>query len=151
MSKVNSLDLSMPQSRTVRGYEIRRLPLGAFLQALKLVEEFPPRMMETVFPDMTLPEILLAMSKNGTDMLWQTIVRAIMTVPEQTLKLVARLTQIPVKELNDDVNLGLDGLAEIADAWYEVNRIENFFVSALGLYHKVRAQKGSQTTTGSST
>ena len=35
MTKQDSIDLSLPQSVTVRGYEIKRAALGAYLQALK--------------------------------------------------------------------------------------------------------------------
>jgi len=151
MPKINSFDLSMPQSRTVRGYEIKRMPLGAFLQAVKMVEDFPPQMLEKVFPQMSLPEILLTMKSGDAGIRRQAFLRALMTVPGHAVTLITQLTMIPEDELKGDANIGLDGLAEIADAWYEVNRIESFFACALGLYQKLRAQTASTTTTGSST
>jgi hypothetical protein len=151
MSKVNSFNLSMPQSCTVRGCEIKRAPLGAFLQALKLVEDFPPQMMEAVFPQMSLREIVLMMKSGSQDMLWQIFTRALMIVPDQAVKLIAQLTMIPESKLNNDPNIGADGIVEIVNAWYEVNRIESFFVNALGLYQKLRALTKSPMNTGSST
>ena len=41
MTSKNSATLSLPKSRTVRGYEIRKMPIGAFLEACSLLEELP--------------------------------------------------------------------------------------------------------------
>ncbi len=41
MAKISSLEMSLPESRQVRGYEITRAPLGAFLQAVKQLQDFP--------------------------------------------------------------------------------------------------------------
>ena len=38
MTSKNSATLSLPKSRTVRGYEIRKMPIGAFLEASSLLE-----------------------------------------------------------------------------------------------------------------
>ena len=151
MSKFTSFDLSMPQSRTVRGCEINRMPFGAFMQAIKLVEGFLPQMLEVVFPEMGVPEAVLALKSRDRDVLGQALARVLMVVPEQAVKLISKLTMIPEDKLKADANISLDGLGEIMNAWYEVNRIESFFGSALGLYQRLRAQTKNPMTTGFST
>ena len=50
MTSKNSATLSLPKSRTVRGYEIRKMPIGAFLEACSLLEELPGTALRLLFP-----------------------------------------------------------------------------------------------------
>ena len=51
MASKNSAALSLPKSRTVRGYEIRKMPIGAFLEACSLLEELPGTALRLLFPE----------------------------------------------------------------------------------------------------
>ncbi len=149
MSKTDSIGLSLPQSQTVRGYEIHRAPLGTFLQTVKQLQDFPEQMMKSLFPGMDLQAILLALKTSDSDFLGKLIVRALSIVPEQALKLIAKLTDIPETKLKSDPQIGIDGLAEIVLAWFEVNQIENFMRTASGLLAKTKALVAKEANTGS--
>jgi len=149
MTKTDSLDLSLPESREVRGCEISRAPLGVFLRAMKQLQAFPAQLLSAVFPGMSLQEILTVLKTGNTETMGEILFRACAVAPEQAIKLVGAVTGIPAEKLEDDPKIGLDGLAEIVTAWVEVNRIENFTQAATGLLQRFRAQKG--TSTGSST
>ena len=148
---MNRVESSTSQGCTVRGCEINRAPLGVFLQALKQVQDSPARLLEAAFPQMDLREILLALKSCDTEMIGQIFTRMMMIVPEQAIKLAAKLTMVPENKLKSDPDIGLDGLAEIMTAWFEVNRIESFLEDARGLYQKLRAQKGHLTNTDANT
>lgn len=150
MSKtMESINLSLPQSRNVRGYEISRAPLGAFLQAIKQLQDFPELLMRSLFPDMNLQEILLALKTSDADFLGQAFVRILSIAPEQALRLIARLTGVPENKLKSDPDIGVDGLMDIVVAWYEVNQIENFMRAARSLWTRTKALAGKEVKPGS--
>ena len=149
MMKMDSIDLSMPQKRTVRGYELTRATLGVFLQAIRRAEGFPAEMLNLLFPGMSLPEILLLLKDCNSEAMGQILSRALVVVPEQAISMIADITGIPEERLTNDPAIGLDGLAELLSVWYEVNRIENFTQTAADLLQKIRSRQKGRPDTGS--
>ena len=136
--KTNSISTSIPKEKTVRGYTIKRMPLGQFLKATQLLQDLPTTIMQALFPDADASEVLNQLKDITRETLIALFVRALSTLPEHVLSLFAELSGIPSDQLNDDPNIGLDGLIELADAWVEVNGIENFIKAAGALVGKVR-------------
>ncbi len=134
----STIRLSLPVPRTVRGYEIRRMPLGVFLQAMTQLQDFPQKAIGAMFPNQGLDEILLSLKNCDSAMIGQLLVRALTVVPQEAMTLLAKLTLIPQQQLLDDEAIGLDGLAEILDSWLEVNQIENFISAARQLLAKAK-------------
>ena len=79
----------------------------------------------------------------SSDTLLALVARALTVVPDRALALVAKLTGIPLNRLNNDANIGLDGLMEIVTAWMELNGIENFMRAARQLMDKAKASAAS--------
>lgn len=144
MRKQDSISQSLPGKKMVRGYEMRRAPLGAFLQAMKQLQDFPAMLMESVFQGQSVDEILLSLKTADSKLLITIFTRALAVAPEQLLTLIADLSGISQSELKDDPNIGLDGLVEIIAAWMEVNDIENFTRTASGLWAKAKALAGTK-------
>lgn len=120
-----SVSMSLPRSKTIRGYEIKRAPLGAYLQAVQSLEGFPAKLMDALFPGASLDEIIGALKGCTQDMLVQLFTRALTALPVEMVELIAQLTGIDRVKLVEDADIGLDGLAEIVYAWVEVNQLEN--------------------------
>ena len=133
-------NLSLPQCRKVRGYTIKRMPIGAYIAALEKLQSFPAEAMEAVFPGMNADEILKQLKTIDTAMIGQIAVRAFTALPKHAAALVAALTEIPEDKLLNDPAIGLDGLAEIIDAWLAVNKIENFIRAARKLIVRTKVQ-----------
>ena len=144
--KADSIHISHPKAKTARGYNIRKMPIGAYLTAMDGLQEFPAKAMEAVFPDMSAQDILNALQNCNADTVGQMLFRALTVVPDEAITLIARLTGIDPLDLKEDENIGLDGLVEIIEAWIEVNNLENFMNAARGLMAKVKsAANGSKT------
>lgn len=138
MTKRNpSVELSLPRSRTVRGYVIRRMPIGQFLKAAQLLQEAPEDLLDRLFPGQgDALGRLRALTPSG----WQALaLRAAAVVPDYAVRLFAQLSGLDERRLRDDPAVGLDGLAEMALAWMEVNGVENFINAAGALRVKVRS------------
>lgn len=143
----SSITVSIPKSQTIRGYEIARMPIGQFLKATQLLQELPQTIMQSLFPNTDAQGVLTQLQSLTKDTLQELFIRAIGAIPEQVIRIFAELSGIPEQKLLDDPNVGLDGLAEMAGAWIEVNGIENFIKAAGALAEKVRKTKA---TSGSS-
>ncbi|HPF86505.1 MAG TPA: hypothetical protein PK537_00460 [Candidatus Limiplasma sp.] len=127
---MNSIDVSLPKSVTVRGCEIRRMPLGKYLQAIRLLETFPRETAQKLVPGGDLADVLEALKALDRSRLIDLALKALAVVPAQTVALIAALTDIPQDTLLNDEAIGADGLLEIAEAWLTVNDTENFMRAA---------------------
>ena len=142
----NAIDLSLPPGKTVRGYTLQKMPLGAFLKAARLLKDMPELLARALFPaqkDADVLERLRRLDRNGLQRL---LPQALTVLPEQAVTLFAQLSGIPENQLLEDPKLGLDGLCELAEAWWEVNGLENFTTAVSALLAKAR---GLTTNTGS--
>jgi len=148
----NTAALSLPQNRTVRGYEVKRLALGGYLRAIDLLQGFPTDLMEACFPGDGLKEILEKLKRLDAALLESVLGGALLTASEMVIRLAAELTGIDEQALRGDPDVGLDGLVEILTAWAEVNSIADFMPAVRRLIGKMRAAVGSspKPNTGSS-
>ena len=145
MTSKNSATLSLPKSRTVRGYEIRKMPIGAFLEACSLLEELPGTAMRLLFPEKKEGDILAELAGLDKDKLQELFLRALAVLPGEMVRLFARLSGVEEQALLEDARIGLDGLGEMAEAWLEVNGIENF-IKTMGALGKRRGLSWAERT-----
>jgi hypothetical protein len=145
----SSTKLSLPQSMTVRGYEIKRLPLGKYLQAIQALEGMPETVMRACFPDMNPAQALEALKHIDTQALSEMMMRCALAVPREAVRLISLLTGIEEGALLDDPEIGLDGLAEMASAFWKLNNMENFIKAARTLFQQIRAAVPVEARTGS--
>lgn len=139
MTAQNSVNRSLPKKRMVRGYEIRRMPIGAFLEACSLLEELPGTAMRLLFPGMDEQNIAAGLAKLDKDRLQEALLRAAAILPGEAVRLFARISGLDEKKLLEDPDVGLDGLGEMLLAWMEVNRIENFIKTMRAVWEKGKA------------
>ena len=146
MTSKNSATLSLPKSRTVRGYEIRKMPIGAFLEACSLLEELPGTAMRLLFPEKKEGDILAELAGLDKDKLQELFLRALAVLPGEMVRLFAKLSGVEEQALLEDARIGLDGLGEMAEAWLEVNGIENFIKTMGALGKRAQALMGGANT-----
>ena len=66
----NSVNMSIPTFRKVRGYEIKRMPIGQFLVATRMLGELPGALISALFPDAdNALEQLKSLTKDGLQLL----------------------------------------------------------------------------------
>lgn len=146
MTSKNSAALSLPKSRTVRGYEIRKMPIGAFLEACSLLEELPGTALRLLFPEKKEGDILTELAGLDKDKLQELFLRALAVLPGEMVRLFAKLSGVEEQALLEDARIGLDGLGEMAEAWLEVNGIENFIKTMGALGKRAQALMGGAST-----
>lgn len=143
--KRTSATLSLPETRKVRGYIIRRMPIGKYLEAMNTLQDMPEQLLRALFPDMGLMELLANLKTMDADGLQQLVGRALAVAPEYIVKLIASLAGIDPLDMLEDERIGLSGLMEIVTAWLEVNEIENFMHAARSLWGKAKKVAAAKT------
>lgn len=118
--------LSLDTGKLVRGYEVRRLPIGGYLRALERLREAPEQLMEACFPGRDAAAVLGALAGADKGALVQVALRVLEVAPAFAVGLIAQVCGIPEERLLNDPGIGLDGLMEIIEAWAEVNGTANF-------------------------
>lgn len=144
-------DISTTRSVKVRGYEIRRAPVGKFIHAVRLLETVPMDMLQSLFGTMDISKVLAGLSHITQDDLMTLIVRAVGVLPEKLVEIFAELAELDKDKLLRDSSLGLDGMVELMNAWVELNGIVNFTQGVAALLDAAKAAKSSRIpNTGSS-
>lgn len=146
----NSVSLSLPQSEMVRGYEVKRLPLGAYLSAMEALRTAPKAILEACFPGESVEQALDALRCIDARMLGELILRAMDVVPGEAIRLIEALTGVPQVALLGDPAIGLDGAVELMEAFWRLNGIENFtravrkLAASAGMAQRIRTATGSK-------
>lgn len=143
--------VSLGKSATVRGYEIRRLPLGRYLEMIEMIKGMPQTLMQACFPGKSALEILMELKRIDAAMLGEIAVRAMAAAPKEAVRILAYSTGIDEETLLADEEIGLDGAAEMAEAVYEINKLGNFTQAVMRLAAKAKenAKKNPIQTDGS--
>ena len=139
----DSAALSLKESEMVRGYEIRRLPLGEYLRAL----DAPRTLLAACFPGEDAAQVLAHLAHIDADGLGELMLRAMAVVPGEAVRLIAQLTGVPEEKLLGDPQIGLDGVAQMMEAFWRINGLGNFTQAARRAAAALRQSAGR---TGSS-
>jgi hypothetical protein len=118
-----SVRLSVGASKRVRGHEVKRMPLGAWLKAAERIDGLADEVIGACFPGFTADEMLNSLIKIDADGLKTVVARLAAVAPKHIIGIVADLSGIPLDTLVNDPEIGLDGLFEVVQAVAEVNRL----------------------------
>ena len=130
--------LSVPRHRKVCGCEIRKMPIGRYLEALDAISALPNELISACFPDMDFKEIIERLSAFDEKLLRACIASLFTRAPRHLIVFVAELTGIDEKKLLNDENIGLNGLVDIIDAFIEVNNLGKFVAGVAELRLKLQ-------------
>ena len=86
---IASIDLSLPAARTVRGYEIGRMPIGRFLRAARRIDGLPGRCFARLFPE--AEDAVRALASLDREGLIGLCARALAVLPDEAVTVFAEL------------------------------------------------------------
>jgi hypothetical protein len=128
--KKDAVGLSMPVEKTIHGVVIRKLPNGAYIKALNAIQDMPEVMLKGCFPGMSPDEILEEFKNITADMLPVLAGKLLANVPEQFLKFISELAEIPLDKLMNE--LSPKETLDILEAMWELNDLTDFFKKLRG-------------------
>ena len=83
-----SVELSLPAARTVRGYEIGRMPIGRFLRAARRIDGVPEEVLARLFPD--AEDAVRALASLDRAGLIGLCARALTVLPDEAVTVLCR-------------------------------------------------------------
>jgi len=134
----DSVKKSLPRERKIRGYTVKRMPVGQFLQAMERLQEAPEELMEQLLPDKGNIPFFAAVKMMDASAMKTVILKAAQLAPGFAVKLFAEISGMEEEKLLNDPDVGLDGLFELMEAFWEVNGLENFFRGAARMAQGIR-------------
>jgi hypothetical protein len=118
---------SIPKSKNIHGIEIKKLPLGAYLDAIDSIKNLPEILLEKSFPGLTPDQVLSKFKSMDQDMLIQVASNLLVTVPEQALRFMSKLIGTEYEILRNDPAIGLNGIKDIIREFWKINNMQSFF------------------------
>ncbi len=118
---------SIPQSKNIHGIEIKKLPLGAYLDAIDSIKNLPEILLQKSFPGLSPDQVLEKFKKMDQDTLVQVAGNLLITVPEQALMFIAKLINTEYETLRDSPEIGLNGIKDIVIEFWKINDMQSFF------------------------
>ena len=139
-----SLNISAPKEITLYGVKIRKLPIGQYIKVMRAIDELPQLLVEKVMPEKSAGDLFSAMKNIDKDSLVFLVGKLLTVVPEELMKLISELLDIPLERLlgTDENALGLSELTEILLAFWEANDMTDFFAHAQRLAKAVTQSTG---------
>lgn len=136
MVKSNEI-LSLDEEIELYGVKIRKMPNGQYLKALNLIKKLPETFVKEVMDGKTDLKLSNMLDTENIAMLVGTLLTS---VPEFTIKFLAQLLDIKEKVLTDE--LTPTETIEIVQKFWEINRLESFFVQMKSIMSKIAAVIG---------
>lgn len=131
MAKSNET-LSLDEEVKLYGVTIRKMPNGQYLKALKLIKKLPETFVKEVMQGKTDLKLSNMLDTDNIAMLVGTLLTS---VPEFTIKFLAQLLDIKEEVLTDELTPA--ETIEIVQKFWEINKLESFFVQMKSIMSKI--------------
>lgn len=147
--KDKSIHMSIPKSYSLYGVTIRKLPIAKYIAVLREVNDLPSLLLGELFPEgSNLNNSLERLQNLDRSTTLALIGRLLKVVPEEFCKILSELLDISEERLLD-VNcenpLSLSELAEIIQAFWEINDMSDFFQTVQSLTKKAPTRSKANT------
>ncbi len=122
MAKSNE-SLSLNETVKMYGVEIKKMPCGKYFEALQTLKNLPEDFIKELSDnkqDFRLSEML------SLDNLINLITKLLMVAPKFLFSFLSKLLDVDEKYIENE--LSLTELTEICIKFWEINKLENFFV-----------------------
>jgi hypothetical protein len=123
--KEDACGLSLPKEKTLFGVSIRKQPNGAYIKTFKALQDLPGKLIQGCFPDTNPDKIIEFFEDITVDKLPVLLSKLLATVPEEFLKFVSEITEIPYEKLLNE--LTPYQTAKILEEFWRLNDMTDFF------------------------
>lgn len=122
--KKDMVELSNPLRKSIHGVEIRKQPIGKYLEAVKVLEDLPSIIINECFPGEDLEGILKKFSSIDEEFFFQLINSLLVIAPQQLFKIAATILECDYDYLINEVTP--NEFLDIVEAFWKLNDMENF-------------------------
>jgi hypothetical protein len=119
--------LSLPKGKTIYGVKIERKPIGHYAKTIQILATLPEELISKCYPELNHDQVIKKLSTVDVELLIEIISKMFTVVPEEAIKIIAALVDVPFETLWNDPNIGLNGLKEIIKEFWKINDMSDFW------------------------
>jgi len=126
--KDRSIGASRPRHRTVHGIEIRKMPVGRYLDVMQRLGGVLADLLDAAFPGQTPGQIIEGLTALTPSQFREVAIRLLGVLPEQALTIVCAILDADLRLVKD--RLTPNELLEVWTAFWQMNDLSAFFQNA---------------------
>ena len=138
--KNKSAGMSLPRVSKIHGIEIKKVPIGQYIAAMREMEDLPSVIISELFPGQNMAEIISGLTSADEGFAISLLGKLLVVLPERLVEAVCEILSLD----NDMVmnTLTPNELLDVLKEFWELNDLTDFFKSVSGLLKiKLPAQK----------
>ena len=139
-----SAAMSLPKHKKVHGIEIKKVPVGKYIAAMREMEELPSIIIHELFPGKSMADIMADFSRADEEFAIGLMGKLLIVLPEKLLEALCSVIGISAQVAMEQ--LTPKELLDITREFWKINELSDFFKSVSGLIR----QKLPTQNTGSS-
>ena len=139
-----SAAMSLPKNKKVHGIEIKKVPVGKYIAAMREMEELPSIIIHELFPGKSMADIMADFSRADEEFAIGLMGKLLIVLPEKLLEALCSVIGISAQVAMEQ--LTPKELLDITREFWKINELSDFFKSVSGLIR----QKLPTQNTGSS-
>lgn len=129
--KNKSAEMSLPKPKMVHGIEIKKVPIGQYIRAMKEMEEIPRLIVEECFPDKSAADIIAMFTTIDQGVLIALIGKLLVVLPGHIVEALCSIIGIDVDTAMN--KLTPKELMDIVKEYWKMNDMSDFFGNVWGL------------------
>lgn len=136
-----SAAMSLPKSRKIHGIEIKKVPIGRYIEVMREMEDLPGIIVHELFPGKSMAEIVESFSKADEGFAISLLGKLLVVLPERLIEVICQVIGIQKETAMEKLTPG--ELLDIVQGFWALNDLTDFFKSVSGL---VKAKLPAQST-----
>lgn len=129
-----SAAMSLPKNKKVHGIEIKKVPVGKYIAAMREMEELPSIIIHELFPGKSVADILMNFSNADEEFATALLGKLLIVLPEKLLEALCSIVDIDMSAVINQ--LTPKELLDILREFWKVNEMTDFFKSVSELIKK---------------
>lgn len=135
LKRDKSVNMTLNEPESIHGIEVKKVPIGQYVNAMRKMDGLPATLIKDVFPDKSVDVIFAELSNINTDSAVALVTKVLTVVPEHLITVLCDVFGLDydmvMKELTPNE------LYDIIEAFWRLNDMTDFFSRAMGLIKKM--------------
>jgi hypothetical protein len=127
---LNSLKMSLPKSKKVHGIEVKKVPVGKYLEALENSRELSQVIIQDLFGNENLEEVFKKIANFDKDALFSLFEKAICVIPNKVIAIVSEILDVDYDFIIN--NITPTELMDVLEEFWKMNDMSRFFKGVWG-------------------
>jgi plasmid maintenance system antidote protein VapI len=126
-----SLGVTLPKGKRVHGIEVKKVPIGVYLAAMRELEELPGQIISELFPGTSVTDIMAQLMELTDESLIRIITRLLVIAPEYAVNTLAAVIGADKDVIKN--TLTPKEFCDVIKAYWAMNDMTDFFADVSGL------------------